>query len=300
MDAFREHKKNIKDTLSDKGIISSIEQLKDFLLESSEAFKTIFLLESRYKDLKRREQQGILSYEKIILEENNIRKQLLELIYDIEEVDTKYQSEPIENEVITENKPRAYKIEKADLLEEFKELKNYFRKKKPIQEISIFLGLTEKTENLFSQNIKVINLLSEEMSKCSTCIGFFRGNMRAIKKEIENLSQENDKEFIQSLMSKYKDFEKCNKQCKTNFNLVENIILKLRDSKKRLEKQVEFDLLDDYQKTRPELTMLIEKSFSVADKFKNVNNFFLELKDGVHIDYKKSIKISNEFQKMIS
>jgi uncharacterized protein (TIGR02145 family) len=88
MSSLTEKKREFLALLTDQGILPTIKAIKDFLLENGEKYKTLILIESHTKEVRKRQQQGIIDYERLHIEENRIRKQLIDLISDSEEQDT--------------------------------------------------------------------------------------------------------------------------------------------------------------------------------------------------------------------
>lgn len=88
MDILKTKKRKYRSLLPNDGILSTIDVLKEFVLEQSEKFKTLILIESHIREIRRREQQGVIDNKELTLEENITRKRLLDFIDDIEEVDT--------------------------------------------------------------------------------------------------------------------------------------------------------------------------------------------------------------------
>lgn len=93
MDLLKEKKKELLSLIADSGILPTIDEIKSYLSADSEKYKTIILIESHFKEVRRRQQQGIIDFEKIHLEENGTRKKLVDLIFDLEQKDTIFSSE---------------------------------------------------------------------------------------------------------------------------------------------------------------------------------------------------------------
>ena len=84
MDSLDKKKRKFRSLLPEEGIIGTIASLKKFVHEESGKFKILVLIESQFKEIRRKEQQGILAYETIQLEESKTRKKLLDFIDDLE------------------------------------------------------------------------------------------------------------------------------------------------------------------------------------------------------------------------
>lgn len=87
MDALYTKKQEFRSLLPNKGIQPTIDSLRKFLLEDSEKFTTLILIESHFKEVRKLQQQGVISLDSLLLEESKTRKNLLDFILDLEEVD---------------------------------------------------------------------------------------------------------------------------------------------------------------------------------------------------------------------
>jgi uncharacterized protein (TIGR02145 family) len=87
MSLLNKKKNEFRHLLPSDGITKTIDSLKGFISETSQKYNVLILIEGSFKDLRRREQQGIISYETVQVEENILRKKLLDFIHDIEEMD---------------------------------------------------------------------------------------------------------------------------------------------------------------------------------------------------------------------
>ena len=80
MELLDNKKNEFQALLAENGINPVIAKLKSFLLEGSEVYQTLVLIERSFRDLRKRELDGTLDYDRIRLEENRISKNLLEFI----------------------------------------------------------------------------------------------------------------------------------------------------------------------------------------------------------------------------
>lgn len=87
MNSLNGKKRGLRSLLPES-IISTIDSLKEFVLEESEKFNSLILIESHFREIRKREQQGVISHENLQLEVNGLRKKLLDLIDDIRQEDT--------------------------------------------------------------------------------------------------------------------------------------------------------------------------------------------------------------------
>lgn len=89
MDILEEKRREFRSIFQSKGVKTTILSLKLFLIEPSESFRTLMLIESQYKQARNREQRGIIDYEKLSVEKNSIGSRLLDFIEDFVWEDTR-------------------------------------------------------------------------------------------------------------------------------------------------------------------------------------------------------------------
>lgn len=87
MNLINKQKSDLRSSLPNKGIAYAIQSLKEVIKEESRKYDVVILLESQIRELRRLQQQGVISHENFRLEENIIRKRVLDFINDIEEED---------------------------------------------------------------------------------------------------------------------------------------------------------------------------------------------------------------------
>ena len=87
MKSIKKIKNKHYNLLVDKGIIKAIKSLKSYIDSNTEKYKSLILIESSVKDKKRKELQGIIDYEKIVLADNLNRKKLIEIISSLNDSD---------------------------------------------------------------------------------------------------------------------------------------------------------------------------------------------------------------------
>lgn len=84
---FLQEKKEIINLIPNKGIVRAIESLKEKFFKENDNFKTLILIESHVREIRRKEQQGVISHEKLNLELSSSRKKFLDFLDDITEKD---------------------------------------------------------------------------------------------------------------------------------------------------------------------------------------------------------------------
>lgn len=87
MDSLSIKKREFRLLLPNDGIMPLIDSLRTIVVETSEKYKTLLLIESHYKEVRNRQQQGVIRLDTLHLEENGTRKKLLDFIDDLEERD---------------------------------------------------------------------------------------------------------------------------------------------------------------------------------------------------------------------
>lgn len=83
MDSLTKKKKDFRSVLANGDIKPLIKSLKKNLHEESQIYKTLILVESRFKVSKRRRIEGVLNNSEFITEESIARQHLLQLIDEI-------------------------------------------------------------------------------------------------------------------------------------------------------------------------------------------------------------------------
>lgn len=89
MDSLNTKKKELRNMLPNEGIVKTIASLKALMREESKKNNTLLLIESHFKEIRSRQQQGIISWDVLDLGKNGTRKKLLDFIDDLEWRDTK-------------------------------------------------------------------------------------------------------------------------------------------------------------------------------------------------------------------
>ena len=84
MDQLTEKKRYFRSLLPMAGIVNTIEELKAFLLESSEKSETLILIESHIREVRKKQQIGVIDFDSLTREESKTRNRIINLIADIE------------------------------------------------------------------------------------------------------------------------------------------------------------------------------------------------------------------------
>lgn len=81
MDDLDKYRKELIHLVTKNEINKIISTLKSDLIKSSENFKNTILLESTINEIKRKANQGILSNDEIVLQNNNYRKRIIDILF---------------------------------------------------------------------------------------------------------------------------------------------------------------------------------------------------------------------------